>query len=169
MAEPNLLKDSGPDVLSVVVDRKDVEELNFDRTLTVLRSLLQDRETVVNFRRRLDIAFFGYDNDSRELYEIDDVRNFIAQLDKKFPFWFYFLNLQSGTLVLILLSLCKYSINSDGLFAMDQADQERVFVEHGNAVSWLFEKYALDEKEHDVLATQIANYLQQRRRPPCIQ
>lgn len=168
MTDADILKDSGVDFLAVVVDRRDVEGLHVETTLNVLRRLLQDRQTVVSFRARLDIAFAGYDDDTRELHEIDEVRNFLGHLDKKFPFWFYFLNLGSGTLVVILLSLCRYTRREDGMFIIDKSDQERFFVEHGAAVTWLFQKYALDEKDYEPLAMQIKNYLENRRNPPVI-
>jgi hypothetical protein len=168
MADADILKDRGVDFLAVVVDRQDVERLYVDTTLGVLQRLLQDRRTVVSFRARLDIAFAGYDDDVRELHEIDEVRKFLGHLDKKFPFWFYFLNLHSGTLVMILLSLCRYSRNSDGTFVIDQADQERFFVEHGSAVTWLFQAYGLDEKDYEPLSMQIKSYLENRRNPPMI-
>jgi hypothetical protein len=165
MAELDLLKDCGIDFLYVVIDRKDVENLYLDIAFNSLRRLLQDRQTVVSFRARLDIAFAGYDNDVRELHEIDEVRNFLSLLDKKFPFWFYFINLHNGTLALILLSLCQYSKRLDGLFIIDRDDQERFFVEHGSAVTWLFDAYGLDEKEYEALTTQIAKYLERRKHP----
>jgi hypothetical protein len=168
MTDADILKDSGVDFLAVVVDRQDVERLHVETTLNVLQRLLQDRQTVVRFRARLDIAFAGYDDDTRELHEIDEVRKFLGHLDKKFPFWFYFLNLHSGTLIMILLSLCPYSRNSDGTFVIDQAEQERFFVEHGSAVTWLFQTYGLDQEEYEPLAMQIKGYLENRRNPPLI-
>jgi hypothetical protein len=168
MTDADILKDSGVDFLAVVVDRQDVERLRVETTLNVLRRLLQDRQTVVNFRARLDVGFAGYDDDTRELHEIDEVRKFLFHLDKKFPFWFYFLNLSSGTLIMILLSLCRYSRNSDGTFVIDQAEQERFFVEHGSAVTWLFQTYGLDEEEYDPLVMQIKRDLENRRNSPQI-
>jgi hypothetical protein len=165
MTEPDLLRDCGADFLTVVVDRRDVESLSTDTTLKILWGLLQDRQTVVNFRARLDIGFAGYDDDIRELYEIEEVRKFLGLLDKKFPFWFYFLNLDSGTLSLIVLALCQYSKGLDGLLLADRDDLERFFVEHGGAVTWLFDTYGLDEKEYEVLKTQIADYVEHRGHP----
>lgn len=166
MTEPDLLRDCGVDFLTVVVERTDVENLYIETTLNVLRRLLQDRQTVVSFRARLDIAFAGYDDDIRELYEINEVRSFLGLLDKKFPFWLYFLNLDNGALSLILLALCQYSKGPDGVLVIDQCDQERFLVEHGGAVTWLFDTYSLDEKEYEALTTQIAKYLERKKNPP---
>jgi hypothetical protein len=168
LADSGFLKASGVDFLGVVIDRKDFEQLDVDPTLKVLAQLLYDRSTIVSFRGRLEIAFAGYDDDVRELHEIEEVRTFLVHLDKKFPFWFYFLNLRSGTLVLILLSLCRYSKRPDGLFALDPNDRERVLVEHYAAVNWLFDRYGLDEKENEALTVQITNYMEQRENPPVV-
>ncbi len=168
MRDSDILKDSGADFFAVVVDRRDVERSDVDPTLKVLKRLLEDRETVVRFRGRLDLGFAGYDDDVRELYEIEEVRSFLADLDKTFPFWLYFLDLRTETLTVILLSFCRYSRAPDGVFVIDRADQERFFVDHSRAVTWLFDNYSLDEKEYQVLTTQITKYLEHRKHPPVI-
>jgi len=86
MADFDILSESGADSVSVVIDRKDVEGSNVGPTFAILKRLLQDRQTVEGFRGRLDLGFHGYDDDSRELHEIEEVRRFVAELDKKFPF-----------------------------------------------------------------------------------
>ena len=168
MEDFDILKESGADSLSVLIDRRDVERVDVSPTLAILSRLLRDRETVTKFRGRLDIGFAGYDEDPREVHEIEEVRTFLRDLDSKFPFWFYFVNLYSDTLVLILLTLCRYSRREDGRFDIDQSDQERFFVEHGAAVTWLFQSYDLDEKEYEPLAMQIKSYLDNKRRAPLI-
>jgi hypothetical protein len=39
----------------------------------------------------MDIAFQGYDHDTRELFEIPEVRQYVSLLDDKFPYWLFFL------------------------------------------------------------------------------
>ena len=57
----------------------------------MLRSLLESAETIKSYRERLDVSCHDYDSDRRELWEIPDVRSFVARLDEEFPFWFYFM------------------------------------------------------------------------------
>jgi hypothetical protein len=52
---------------------------------------MQSPESAKEFFERVDIAFHGYDHDSRELFEIPDVRAHANQLDEQFPFWLFFL------------------------------------------------------------------------------
>jgi hypothetical protein len=169
MADSNFLKESGVDYLAIVVDRKDVECCSPEATLRTLRRLLQDRWTVERFCGRLDLGFHGYDQDARELYEIDEVRRFVFELDKKFPFWFYFLNLYTGTLLLILLCLCQHSRRPDGMLVLDEDERERFLTEHYTAVNWIFVTYGLDEKENEALTLHVANYFDNRSKPPLIQ
>lgn len=164
MEDFDILKESGADSLSVLIDRRDVERVDVSSTLAILSRLLRDRETVTKFRGRLDVGFAGYDEDPREVHEIEEVRSFLRALDSKFPFWFYFVNLYSDTLVLILLTLCRYTRTEDGRFDIEQSDQEKFFVEHGAAVTWLFQNYDLDESEYEPLAMQIKSYLENKKR-----
>lgn len=169
MTDFDALQESGADLLSVIIDRNDVEHCDIEPTLGVLKRLLQDRQSVEKFRGRVDLGFFGYDNDPRELHEIGEVRLFLAELDKKFPFWLYFLNLYNDTLVIVFLSLCTYSRRVDGMFIADLSDRERFFLEHYLAVNWLFDTYLLDEKDNEGLSAQISNYFDKKKNRPLVQ
>jgi hypothetical protein len=80
------------DPLVVLVSRAEVEAGDVSPALSVLQRLTQSPETAREFFERVDIAFHGYDHDSRELFEIPEVRNFAHRLDEKFPFWLFFLS-----------------------------------------------------------------------------
>lgn len=78
--------------LSLVISREEVESQNITSALSVLNSLLETPEKASAYKESVDISFYGYDEDSRELFEIPEVRNFVFQLDDKFPFWLFFLS-----------------------------------------------------------------------------
>lgn len=169
MADFDMLSGSGIDFLAIVVDRKDVERCDIGSTLLILNRLLEDREVVQRFRNRVDLAFHGYDEDRRELHEIEEVRRFAAELDKKFPFWFYFLSLNSDTLFVLLLCLCRYSKNQNNAMNLDKDETERFLVEHFEAINWLFQTYHLGEDDKERLSEQVMVYLRQYRKPLIIQ
>ena len=93
------------DFLSVVVRRQQVEAGNISEPLLTLRKLLT-RDAAVKFCERVDIGVAGYDDDSRELYEIPEVRDFIHRLDEEFPYWLYFLSKRRLGLMFILSCFC---------------------------------------------------------------
>ena len=72
--------------------------------LARLKELFSDKETTKYFQQRLDISILGYEDYSKELFEIQEVRNYLQELDEQFPFWFYFLNNIGTGLKLITFS-----------------------------------------------------------------
>lgn len=163
------MEESGVDFLAVGIGREDVERCDLKAILSVLKRLLRDRWTVERFRGRLDLGFHGYDHDPRELHEIEEVRRFVAELDKKFPFWLYFLNLDNDTLVVIFLCLCRYSRGSGRVLVLKDGERERFLLEHYTAVNWLFVTDGLDEKDNEALTVQVSDYFEKRQKPPALQ
>jgi hypothetical protein len=47
----------------------------------------------------------GYEDDARPLWEIEEVRTFVARLDEEFPFWLFFLHKFGYGIQCILLCL----------------------------------------------------------------
>jgi len=80
------------DPLGVVVSREEVETLNTEPSLDVLRRLTASPAIAKRFFERVDIAFHGYDDTTQELFEIPPVREFVRKLDEQFPFWLFFLS-----------------------------------------------------------------------------
>src|SRR4030095_4411771 len=107
----------------------------------VLESVLYDAETVRMFRGRVDISFDGYDNDSRELYEIPEVRRYLATLDSKFSYWFYFLSTSNETLKMIALCLCRTRKITAGLAFPEPHDFQEFLIVHFDAVNRLFSRF----------------------------
>lgn len=77
----------------LVVSRRAVEGGDITEVLPALTRLLASPDLARGYRRQVDIAFHGYDNDPRELFEITEVRSFVYALDAEFPYWLYFLTL----------------------------------------------------------------------------
>jgi len=144
--DQEFLLESGVDSLQVVVDRADVESGNIEPIVTVLRQLLVSPETVRMFMDRVHLAFAGYDEDPRELHQIQDVRVYMSKLDEHFPFWFCFINLHDDMLLVIQLSLCRYTIDEQKGYVIESADLRNFFEKHYMALNWLIEKCGLGEE-----------------------
>ena len=54
----------------------------FDR----LNPLLEDRDFAWRFRRQMILTIDGFDADPRELVDIPEVREFLQELDRQWPF-----------------------------------------------------------------------------------
>jgi len=50
-------------------------------------------------------------------------------LDKVFPYWFYFLTRNTGSLLMVALSICRYVKRPDRMVAPDREDLEAFMTE----------------------------------------
>ena len=150
-------EDFDADWLNVVVDRSEVEGLDVSRTAATLSCALADKQTVERYRGRVDLTFFGYSNDPRELRDIREVRRFCAELDDAFPYWFYFLSTDRLTLGVIASCLCSVTSVRPGVvgFGADVLDFMR---SHYEALNWLFDNYSLDERLNVERSGSVAEY-----------
>lgn len=71
----------------IIVSREEVQAQNTSSVLRALRSFLKSPAIARTYSERLEIAFHGYDNHAEELFEIQEVREFVHLLDEEFPFW----------------------------------------------------------------------------------
>jgi hypothetical protein len=78
--------------LTIVVSREEVEMVNLNPALGILRSCVNSQEAARYFKENVEITFHGYDSGPRELFEIVEVRNYVQNLDDKFPYWLYFMS-----------------------------------------------------------------------------
>jgi hypothetical protein len=91
--------------LIIVVSREEVEGRVPATSLKALVECLSPPDRARQLCGKLDIAFHGYNNDRRELFEIPEVRNFVSKLDDQFPFWLFFLTKSGLGLQCIMLCM----------------------------------------------------------------
>jgi hypothetical protein len=72
--------------------------------------LTESPKTARHFAESVDIAFHGYDDIALELFEMPEVRSFVAKLDEKFPYWFFFLSKHNLGLQCVLLCFLPPSL-----------------------------------------------------------
>jgi hypothetical protein len=77
---------------TIVIGRDEVEACATEFALDVLGRLLSTPEVSRDYCLRVDVAFDGFNHVRDELFEIPSVREYVHQLDTKFPFWLYFLS-----------------------------------------------------------------------------
>jgi hypothetical protein len=70
------------------ISRKEIE--TFDH-IGVLNYLDGVKMKARKYEGKFNILVTGFDNDERELHEIEEVRRYFDFLDRCFPYWFYFL------------------------------------------------------------------------------
>lgn len=76
----------------IVVSREEVISKDTSSALEALRALVVSPEAALQYFEAVDIAFHGYNDWREELFEIQEVREFVYALDKQFPYWLFFLD-----------------------------------------------------------------------------
>jgi hypothetical protein len=145
-----LLEESGIDYLNVAIGADDIRKSDTRSAIGTLNQLLDSRSRVLQFQQRVSLFFEGYDADTRELYEIPEVRAYIAALDADFPFWFWFLDPKGASLLIVAASCCDLSANRGAVEArvsLERASMIRFLEDHFDALNRLAETYELPEPD----------------------
>ena len=151
-------RDTEIDFVEVLVSQQEVETIDITPALKTLQTLLYDAETVMAFRGKAMIEFDGYSNDSRELYEIPKVRQYLAELDSKFPYWFYFLSTRFDMLKMIAFCLCRARRIKTGMAHPDPDDFGEFLASHFDALNRLVDNFHLDEAINKEISRSIDEY-----------
>lgn len=94
--------EAGVDFLNIVISKDDVLKKDFSSPMNILQQLIASPKVALYFKERVDIYIDGYNECRDELWEIPEVRNYVNELDEKFPFWLYFLSKNGGGLYVII-------------------------------------------------------------------
>ena len=135
--------------MHIVVRRDEVEGCAIEPTLNALQVLMDDSETALRFKNNVTISFQGFDQDRRELFEIEEVREFVNQLNSKWYSWLFFMtkDIHISPLAVIVLCLCRYRRASNGIFIPAKKDSRRFFWDHFGALRGLCKVYNLPQEQ----------------------
>jgi hypothetical protein len=81
-----------PDFKTIVASKEEVMAGDTSGVLTTLRTLIASSESALHWKENVDFAIHGFEEVQWELFEIPEVREFIAAVDDQFPFWLFFLS-----------------------------------------------------------------------------
>ncbi len=72
----------------LVITKEQIESFDHSMPLGVLAEMKNDAR---RFEGKVYLVINGYDDDPREVYEINAIREYFDFLDRSFPYWFFFL------------------------------------------------------------------------------
>lgn len=147
--------DARVDQIILMASKEEVEAGNIAGALASLQKLLMPA-SARRLRGRLIFGIRGYDDDPRDLWEIEEVRSWMQKLDREFPYWFYFMDTgPSSTLSFIAFSLCQYEKVSVGK-VIPPEELQRFLLSHFVAMNDLSRKIGETQEETDARSKEIA-------------
>lgn len=99
-------------VITSLIPREDVEAMNVSRTLAAIQFAAMSAQTARRFRDRVYLGIGGYAEADGELHQHGSVRRYLRELDRQFPYLFWFSNASTDPeggntfLLLLLRSTC---------------------------------------------------------------
>ena len=145
------------DLLCINASRQEVEAGDVAHALATLQKLLKP-EVARRARQRLVFCITGYDDDPRELHMIPEVREWMRELDGRFPYWFYFMTTgPESTLTFVTLSLCEYD-KVPGWSVARPESLRRFALEHFVAMNKLCDALGEPQDQQDELSRQIGEF-----------
>ena len=107
------LKES--DIILLNISKKEVLNMDTSGLTTLLKKLTINDEMIKKSESKLSIFIDGYNHDSREIYEIPEVVDWMKKVFEDFKYWGYFLDMRKDFrkftgLRLFILCLCDSKI-----------------------------------------------------------
>ena len=93
-----------------VVGRYEIEHIDTARPRNFFDRLRSTKELAHRCQGKVEISFHGYDDDFRELFEIDEVRNYVSKLDAALRELFFFARTEEPHFMLKLFALCQADV-----------------------------------------------------------
>lgn len=147
----------------ISINRVDVMSGDISKALSTLSVFSESAEAIRGYANSLTILFEGWEQDYRELYEIDEVRTFVQSLSAKWPFWIHFSNKIDHNLLVIMKCLMeiKGTKRNDGVVRSILVDGElsRVIGELFSGMNYIYELRGLSANENSMMTQEFKRYL----------
>ncbi len=109
-SENKMLSDH--DYICIFAGKDDIEKKNYRPLLELINRISSNKMLLSHYRERIEIGIHGYDDDNRELYEIEETRNWIKNVFANVSGLSYFLanHRDSHFLKQFLLSMVQSTV-----------------------------------------------------------
>ncbi len=102
----NQLLQTGSQRIIFRIPKQEILQNKFDFIINALKRVQSTPELILNLKSKIDISFDDYDDDTRELYEITEVKSWIKKLFSRSNCWPYLMALDRASGFLKLAFFC---------------------------------------------------------------
>jgi hypothetical protein len=150
--------------MKITVSRKEIELGDINKALEKLNKFIEYGFVMKRYCEDIEIAFTGYEKDSRALWEIEEVRNYVRKLDEKFPYWFYFLTKEGAGLHSIVQCFLLPYLTEEGKRNYHPKQLSEYLAKRGfPAMNYLCGIAGNTEDEIEEMTYRVMNYLTEKR------
>ncbi len=148
----------------LAISRRQVQSHDMQSVVTRLKVLMATREDCWRYRNQMSLVVEGYDSDPRELVDIPEVRAFLRDFAKAWPYWTFFFNLVDESIMLLQSCVCGTEFPGGGQVVID-IDKLGPFMMDGfEGMNELFEKFGFSDKDLMQMTDNLVEYVQRAGR-----
>lgn len=141
--------------------RREVEACDALPAVDRLNALFGSREAIWRYRGQVSLAVDGYNDDTRELVDIPEVRALLREFDARWPYWAFFVNQVDDSIALLAACLCAERYLGRGQIEVDP-EKLRTFLLRGfGAMNALFNDHGFPESELEVMSNGVTEVIEQ--------
>jgi hypothetical protein len=144
------------EIIIFTVGKPEVDAKDVSRAKEFRARLCSTKELALHCQGKISVAFDGYNDDPRELFEIEEVRQYVALLDEAIPELFFFARIEEPATTLLLFLFCLAGIGWEGKRSTPGKPQKVVvdydvlgpfFNRHFTYLNWISEWLGLSQEE----------------------
>jgi hypothetical protein len=76
----------------VVISREEIKRGWVDEVVDSLGMFTETPDVALEYMEKVGVSFYGYTDIGNSVWEMKEVRDFICQIDERFPYWLFFMN-----------------------------------------------------------------------------
>ncbi len=150
----------GADFAVLTISRREVEGGLVGDVVDRLMRFTDSTEVVEHYEDRLTVAFTGYDDDPREIYEIAACVKFFRTLNSQWSYWYHFIEKNGPTMGVILRLLldCRVQRRDGVMVGMEILDAKQlktVMLDLFVAMNGLYEMHDFSEARIESMSARV--------------
>jgi hypothetical protein len=144
----------------LAISRRQVQSHDMQSVVSKLKVLMAAREYCWRYRNQMTLIVEGYDSDPRELVDIPEVRAFLRDFAKAWPYWTFFFNLVDESITLLQACVCGTEFPGKGQVVFDVDLLGEFMMDGFEGMNELFEKFGFPDKARMQMTDNLAEYIQ---------
>ena len=145
----------------LMISRRQVEDRDIESVLFSLKPFLATREDAWLYRGQMVLSVDGYNEDPRELVDIQEVRAFLRELEQRWPYWAYFFNQVDDSVKLLASCVCGTSFPGRGAVEIDALKLSNFLHRAFAGINSIFDKHGFPESELESMSRGLAEVIEQ--------
>lgn len=143
--------------ICIGIKRESINTQNISGVLKFAKLFSSTAQNAWNSRGSVRLVFSGYSDDSRELWEIPDVRAYVKKLVAAWPEWMFFLDTSDQTLQVCFMCLAQMERTADSSKQRIVGFAPEVLTDGFDGINQICDKYQFSDEVCEIASKKIAD------------